>query len=125
MSKKKRIGLYVLLVAAVIAIGVLLYRDPWTQSKLANSGNVQDGFAQAICAGDVSYLHAHGGGSYELPLEMWQAMVAATTWECHGVRYLGSVNGPDGPEYFYVMDIGEFELWYGLTVADGKVVDIE
>lgn len=123
----KRIGLYVLFAAVLVAIGVLVYRDPIVQSKLATiqAGNVQDGYAQAICAGDADYLAAHSGGLYAMPIEEWRQIVASVNWTCSGVRYLGVVNGPAGPEYFYAMDIGDYELWYGLTVQGGKVVDIE
>ena len=125
----KRIGLYVLLLAAVAVIGVLMYRDPLTQSTIASlspSGNVQDGYAQAFCDGDAEYLATYSGGPLAAPLETWQEIVATgMDWECAGVRYFGVVNNPAGPEYFYALSLEGYELWYAFTVVDGKVVGIE
>lgn len=122
----KRIRSYAVLVAAIIAIGVLVYRDPMVQARIASgSGNVQDGYAQALCDDNADYLAANSGGALAMPLERWQAIVAQAPWECTGVRYVGVVNGPNGPEYFYALTVDGTELWYGLTVNDGKVVDIE
>ena len=74
---------------------------------------------------DAKALLETSGGPVAMPIEDIQATLDRLSMTCTAVRSLGMVNGEAGPEYFFALNVGEFEIWYGLTIVDGKVVDVE
>jgi len=87
--------------------------------------NTAEQWAAALCARDAQTLSNLSGGVIAGTTEEIEETLAFFPFECTGVRALGVVHGQYGDEYFFALDMGDYEVWYGLTVEDGLVVDVE
>lgn len=113
----------------VVGIGYRIYNDPEIQKRLpanvAATTNNADRWATALCHRDAETLSRLSGGVMESTVEEVEGILAGFTFTCSGVRALGVVHGQGGNEYFFALNMGEYEVWYGLTLEDGLVVDVE
>ena len=87
--------------------------------------NTAEQWATALCQRDALTLSALSGGAMTSTPEEIEGILAGFSFECTGVRALGVVHGEYGDEWFFALDMGEFEVWYGVFVEDGLVVDVE
>ena len=125
----KRVVSIVAVALLVVGIGFKIYNDPEVQKRLpanvATQTNNADRWATALCQRDAATLSRLSGGVIAGTVEEIEGILAGFSFTCSGSRLLGVVHGEYGDEYFYALNMGDYEVWYGLTLEDGLVIDVE
>lgn len=122
---------YIALLAVVGFIVVTLANDPFVKSKVAALQPSNDPqsqvttFATALCNKDVPTIMSFLGGHFAKWTVDDVKAANESIPDCKSVRYLGAIRTQDGPEYFFALDVGDEDLWFGITFVDGKVINIE
>ena len=124
----KRILSVVAVALLVLGIGYRIYNDPEVQKRLptntsVSTTNTAERWANALCSKDAETVSILSGGYVAMSVE--EVTAALQGFPDCTVRALGVVHGQYGDEYFFAIDMGEFEVWYGLTVEDGLVTGVE
>lgn len=132
MSKSKRLRTLALATLAVALLSFATLRDPSFKAmvRLPFSSDVPGivtQFANALCVKDARFLTDHSGGAMAMTYERYVATLEGINWNCTQARYFGRVDSQRGPEYFYALSVGSYEIWFGLTYdpATEKIVAAE